>query len=57
LAASKWNWNEWPDNWSAFRDGSPKSLMSMFVPFLSKNNTSFVPIGLALAFDMKAKTS
>ena len=29
----------------------------MFVPFLSKNNTSFVPMGFTFAFDMKAKPS
>lgn len=58
VAASKWNWNECPDHWSACRDGSPKSLMSIFVPlFLTKKSTTFVPIGLAFAFAMKAMIS
>ena len=55
VAASKWNWNEWPDHSSAYVSDSPKlRILMLFVP---KNRTTFVPIGLAFAFAMKAMIS
>jgi hypothetical protein len=58
VAASKWNWKEWPGHSRTYGSLNPKSEMSMFVPFaLTKKSTAFVPIDLAFAFDMKAKTS
>jgi hypothetical protein len=57
-AASKWNWNEWPDHSRKYGSPNPKLRILMFLPFaLTKKSTLFVPIGLALALDMKAKTS
>ena len=55
VAASKWNWKEWPDHSRKYGSSNPKSEISIL--FVPKNRTLFVPIGFALALDMKAKTS